>query len=104
MAVSILFSALLALSLTPALCATLLRQATHGHHGRGGLFGAFNRGFERMTGRYQRGVASVLQRSGRVMGVFAALVAALLLGLHWLPGAFLPEEDQGYFMTSIQLP
>jgi multidrug efflux pump len=40
----------------------------------------------RMTGRYQRGVASVLQRSGRVMGVFAALVAALLLGLHWLPG------------------
>ncbi|MGP3393487.1 multidrug efflux RND transporter permease subunit [Stenotrophomonas maltophilia] len=104
MAVSILFSALLALSLTPALCATLLRPNTHGHHGRGGLFGAFNRGFERMTGRYQRGVASVLQRSGRVMGVFAALVAALLLGLHWLPGAFLPEEDQGYFMTSIQLP
>ncbi|MCZ7844957.1 efflux RND transporter permease subunit [Stenotrophomonas maltophilia] len=94
----------LALSLTPALCATLLRQANHGHHGRGGLFGAFNRGFERMTGHYQRGVATVLQRSGRVMGVFAALVAALLLGLHWLPGAFLPEEDQGYFMTSIQLP
>lgn len=103
MAVSILFSALLALSLTPALCATLLRPTTHGHHGRGGLFGAFNRGFERMTGRYQRGVASLLQRSGRVMGVFAALVVALLLGLHWLPGAFLPEEDQGYFMTSIQL-
>ena len=97
MAVSILFSALLAPGLTPALCATLLRQASHGHHGRGGLFGAFNQGFERMTGRYQRGVATVLQRSGRVMGVFAALVAALLLGLHWLPGAFLPEEDQGLF-------
>ncbi|EZP46586.1 Multidrug ACR family efflux system [Stenotrophomonas sp. RIT309] len=104
MSVSILFSALLALSLTPALCATLLRQGTRGHHGRGGVFGAFNRGFERMTGRYQQGVAAVLRRSGRVMGLFAALLVALLIGLHWLPGAFLPEEDQGYFMTSIQLP
>ena len=104
MAVSILFSALLALSLTPALCATLLRPGTRGHHPRGGVFGLFNRGFERMTGRYQRGVATVLRRTGRVMAVFAALVLALLLGLHWLPGAFLPEEDQGYFMTSIQLP
>ncbi|KRG66052.1 acriflavine resistance protein B [Stenotrophomonas humi] len=104
MAVSILFSALLALSLTPALCASLLRPSTRGHHDRGGLFGMFNRGFERMTGRYQRGVARLLRRTGRVMGVFAALVLALLFGLHWLPGAFLPEEDQGYFMTSIQLP
>ena len=104
MAVSILFSALLALSLTPALCASLLRPSTRGHHDRGGLFGMFNRGFERMTGRYQRGVAIVLRRTGRVMGVFVALVLALLFGLHWLPGAFLPEEDQGYFMTSIQLP
>ncbi|MCD9087238.1 multidrug efflux RND transporter permease subunit [Stenotrophomonas sp. SY1] len=104
MAVSILFSAVLALSLTPALCASLLRPSTRGHHDRGGLFGMFNRGFERMTGRYERGVAMVLRRAGRVMGVFAALVLALLLGLYWLPGAFLPEEDQGYFMTSIQLP
>jgi multidrug efflux pump len=104
MAVSILFSAVLALSLTPALCASLLRPSTRAHHDRGGLFGMFNRGFERMTGRYERGVAMVLRRAGRVMGVFAALVLALLLGLYWLPGAFLPEEDQGYFMTSIQLP
>ncbi|KAF1017300.1 MAG: Multidrug efflux pump subunit AcrB [Stenotrophomonas maltophilia] len=104
MAVSILFSALLALSLTPALCATLLRPSTRGHHDRSGLFGAFNRGFERMTGHYQRGVAGVLRRAGRVMAVFAGLVLTLLLGLYWLPGAFLPEEDQGYFMTSIQLP
>ncbi|HCR56486.1 MAG TPA: multidrug efflux RND transporter permease subunit, partial [Raoultella sp.] len=44
------------------------------------------------------------RRSGRVMGLFAALLVALLIGLQWLPGAFLPEEDQGYFMTSIQLP
>ncbi|MCC7633433.1 multidrug efflux RND transporter permease subunit [Stenotrophomonas rhizophila] len=104
MAMSILFSALLALSLTPALCATLLAPSTRGHHGRGGLFGRFNRGLERMTGRYQGWVVRIVRRGGRSMAVFAALVVALGLGLHLLPGAFLPEEDQGYFMTSIQLP
>ena len=104
MAVSILFSALLALSLTPALCATLLAPSTRGHHGRGGVFGRFNRGLDRMTGRYQGWVVRIVRRGGRSMAVFAALVVALGLGLHLLPGAFLPEEDQGYFMTSIQLP
>ncbi|MCF7749779.1 multidrug efflux RND transporter permease subunit [Bacillus subtilis subsp. subtilis] len=104
MAVSILFSALLALSLTPALCATLLSPSTRGHHGRAGVFGGFNRGLDRMTGRYQGWVVRILRRGGRSMAVFAALVVALALGLQWLPGAFLPEEDQGYFMTSIQLP
>ena len=104
MAVSILFSALLALTLTPALCATLLKPSTRGHHGRGGFFGAFNRGMARMSHGYQGRVVRILQRGGRSMAVFAALVVALGLGLHLLPGAFLPEEDQGYFMTSIQLP
>ena len=105
MAVSILMSAVLALSLTPALCATLLRPVAAGQHqARTGVFGAFNRGFAWMTGRYHRIVTAVLRRSGRVMGVFAALLLVLAAGLHWLPGAFLPEEDQGYFMTSMQLP
>ena len=103
MAVAILFSAFLALSLTPALCATLL----HPHAGHGvqrGFFGWFNQGFARMERRYAGGVQGLLQRSGRVMLVFAALVGALSFGLGALPSAFLPEEDQGYFMTSIQLP
>ena len=103
MAVAILFSAFLALSLTPALCATLLKPVT-GHAQARGFFSGFNRGFGRMTERYGHGVLGLVKRSGRVMVVFAALVATLAVGLARLPSAFLPEEDQGYFMTSIQLP
>jgi multidrug efflux pump len=103
MAVAILFSAFLALSLTPALCATLLKPVS-GHAPARGFFGWFNRGFGRMTERYEHGVLGLVKRSGRVMVVFAALVAALGVSLGQLPSAFLPEEDQGYFMTSIQLP
>ncbi|MCC4590782.1 multidrug efflux RND transporter permease subunit [Xanthomonas campestris pv. cannae] len=104
MAVSILFSAFLALTLTPALCATLLRPVAPGHHARSGFFGAFNRGFERLAGSYAARVTWLLRRGGRVMAVFAALCVALVLAMRVLPSAFLPEEDQGYFMTSIQLP
>jgi len=103
MAVAILFSAFLALSLTPALCATLLKPVA-GHLPARGFFGGFNLRFGRMTERYEHGVRGLVKRSGRVMVVFAALVAALGVGLDQLPSAFLPEEDQGYFMTSIQLP
>ncbi len=103
MAVAILFSAFLALSLTPALCATLLKPVA-GHRPARGFFGWFNQRFSRMTERYGHGVLGLVKRSGRVMVLFAALVAALGVSLDRLPSAFLPEEDQGYFMTSIQLP
>ncbi|MCG5243632.1 multidrug efflux RND transporter permease subunit [Azospirillum doebereinerae] len=104
MAVAILFSAFLALTLTPALCATLLRPIDPAHHGKRGFFGWFNRGFDRLTHRYERRIAGLVTRTGRVMLVFAALVAILALAFRQLPSSFLPEEDQGYFMTSIQLP
>lgn len=104
MAVSILFSALLALSLTPALCATLLRPVAPDHQHKRGFFGAFNRAFERFSAGYGARVQRLLGRSGRMMVVFA-VIGALLAGAIWLlPSSFLPEEDQGYFMTSIQLP
>ncbi len=104
MAVAILFSAFLALTLTPALCATLLKPVDPGHHEKRGFFGWFNRRFDAMTSRYESRVGQLVARSGRVMLVFAALTAVLVLAFRQLPSAFLPEEDQGYFMTVVQLP
>ncbi|MFQ1729323.1 multidrug efflux RND transporter permease subunit [Aeromonas veronii] len=104
MAVSILISAFLALTLTPALCATLLRPVSPDHHEKHGFFGAFNRGFERFTAGYGARVTRLVGRSGRMMATFAALCAVLALAAAQLPSSFLPDEDQGYFMTSIQLP
>ncbi|MBC3477206.1 efflux RND transporter permease subunit [Pseudomonas taiwanensis] len=105
MAVSILFSAFLALSLTPALCATLLKPvAKGGHHERKGFFGWFNRRFEATSEGYQRWVMAALKRSGRYLLVYGALLAVLGYGFSQLPTAFLPTEDQGYTITDIQLP
>lgn len=97
MAVSILFSAFLALSLTPALCATLLKPVAKGeHHARKGFFGWFNRRFESMSNGYQRWVVLALKRSGRYLVVYAVLLAVLGYGFSQLPTAFLPTEDQGH--------
>ena len=105
MAVSILFSAFLALSLTPALCATLLKPVAKGEqHPRKGFFGWFNRRFEGMSDGYQRWVMQALQRSGRYLLLYALLLGVLGYGLSQLPTAFLPTEDQGYTITDIQLP
>ncbi|NIF25198.1 multidrug efflux RND transporter permease subunit [Pantoea sp. Tr-811] len=105
MAVSILFSAFLALSLTPALCATLLKPLAKGeHHARKGFFGWFNRRFEAMSNGYQHWVLSALKRSGRYLLLYGLLLALLGYGFSQLPTAFLPTEDQGYTITDIQLP
>ncbi len=105
MVAAIGFSALLAMSLTPALCATLLKPVTAGHgHARKGVFGWFNRGLENVKDRYAGTVGWSLQRTGRLMLVYAAL----LLGLGWaflrLPGGFLPVDDQGFITTDVQTP
>ncbi|WP_374421388.1 multidrug efflux RND transporter permease subunit [Chromobacterium sp.] len=104
MAVSILFSALLALTLTPALCATMLKPIPQGHHEKRGFFGWFNRRFERLTDWYEQRVGRLIGRAGRVMLLFLVISGALAAGFKTLPSSFLPEEDQGYFMTSFQLP
>lgn len=102
MATAILFSALLALTLTPALCATLLKMPSE--HARRGFFGLFNRGVDRLTHRYSGWTAITLKRSGQMMMLFIALCAGTGLAFSQLSSAFLPEEDQGYFMTAFQLP
>lgn len=103
MAVSILFSAFLALSLTPALCATLLKPVT-GHEKKNRFFTWFNDRFDRMTAGYERWVVAVLKRTGRAMLVFVAVLGLVGVAFANWPTSFLPEEDQGYFLTSIQLP
>lgn len=104
MAVSILFSAFLALTLTPALCATLLRPLNAEHHQKIGFFSTFNRGFARLTASYSARMTRLVGRCGRMMVIFTALCIVLAVAVWRLPSSFLPDEDQGYFMTSIQLP
>ncbi|WP_422059890.1 multidrug efflux RND transporter permease subunit [Sphingopyxis sp.] len=110
LAISIGFSALLALTLTPALCATLLKP--HDDTKRSGpigerfdrFFGGFNRWFGRTTDRYQGRVGRILSAPLRWLGIFLALVAVTALLFTRLPGSFLPQEDQGYLITVIQAP
>jgi multidrug efflux pump len=102
---SMIFSVTLALSLTPALCASLLQPAKKGHKSeKRGFFGWFNRGFAATSLHYQSGVGRLLKRAGMLMIVFAAIVALMAVLFVRLPTSFLPDEDQGYFVTAVSLP
>ncbi|MFS2153379.1 multidrug efflux RND transporter permease subunit [Rhizobium sp. Rhizsp42] len=104
MVVSILFSAFLALSLTPALCATFLKPIKGGHHQKGGPGGWFNRKFEKLTNRYTSSVTGMARRAGRMMIVYLALVVGLGYLFVSLPTSFVPDEDQGFLIVDIQGP
>ncbi len=100
-----LFSIFLAMSLTPALCATLLKPVEKGHHLRKeGFFGWFNRGFAATRKNYEGLLARTISKAPRYVVVYLAIVAAVGWLYIRLPSSFLPDEDQGYFITSIQLP
>ena len=105
MIASIAFSALLALSLTPALCATILKPVEAGHHGsRKGFLGWFNRKFHSTTLTYEKQVAKMFGRAGRFMFIYLAICLACAW-MYWkLPTSFLPNEDQGYIFVNVQLP
>jgi hydrophobe/amphiphile efflux-1 (HAE1) family protein len=94
-------SLLNALTLSPALCALVMRpESEH----KNPLFRGFDRGFRAVVRQYDRGVRALLPRRLAVAGVFLALVGATVLLFRTVPRGFLPDEDQGYFITSFQLP
>jgi multidrug efflux pump len=102
---AIAFSALMALSLTPALCATLLKPVEAGHsHARKGMFGWFNRRLENVRGRYVSTVGWSLKRTGRLMLIYAVLVGVLAWAFIRLPAGFVPVDDQGFITTDVQTP
>ncbi|MBB6117967.1 multidrug efflux pump [Rahnella inusitata] len=104
MAVSILLSAFLAMTLTPALCASLLKPVDKHSTMKSGFAVWFNRHFCHFSSRYESGLRYVLKRTGRVMVLYILLCGFLFAALGALPSSFIPDEDQGYFMTSVQLP
>ena len=102
---AMVLSVLVALILTPALCATLLRPvAKGGHLTETGLFGRFNRAFDRGNERYRDFVARMIDRTPRSMLVFGGIALAMAFLFTRLPTAFLPAEDQGFLFTLVQGP
>ncbi|WP_033137073.1 efflux RND transporter permease subunit [Aeromonas finlandensis] len=98
-------SVLVALILTPALCATLLKPMKHGEFGaKRGFFGWFNRAFDAGTNRYQSGVRKVIKQGVRYSIIYGAMLAVLAVLFMRMPTSFLPEEDQGVIMSMVQLP
>ena len=102
---SIAFSAFMALSLTPALCATLLKPVEAGHHlEKKGFFGWFNRSFSRVNKGYENSVTRMLKRAPRWLILYAAVIAVAVLMFQKLPTSFVPNEDQGSILVNVQLP
>ncbi|MCX8996755.1 efflux RND transporter permease subunit [Rhizobiaceae bacterium BDR2-2] len=100
---AMILSVIVALILTPALCATILKKPAHGAKERG-VFGWFNRGFERGTGRYRQSVGAIIRRSPIFLVLFVLISVAVAYLFSTLPSSFLPEEDQGTLITSVSLP
>ncbi|NCB90468.1 MAG: multidrug efflux RND transporter permease subunit, partial [Gammaproteobacteria bacterium] len=98
-------SVLVALILTPALCATLLKPVSAEHHEkRSGFFGWFNAKFDHSVNHYTNSVSGIVRKTGRYLVVYLIIVIGMAVLFMRLPTSFLPEEDQGVFMTMIQLP
>jgi multidrug efflux pump len=102
---AMLVSVFLALSLTPALCATFLKPVEAGHkQAKRGFFGWFNRGFKATTHAYEDWVAKILRRIAVMLVAFAAIVVVVFFMFTRMPSSFLPTEDQGYLIANVQLP
>ena len=100
-AISVTISGFVALTLSPALCALVLKP---GHGARTGFFGQFNRAFDWTRDRYTAAAGQIIKRSALAVVVFGIVIVLGALLFRVLPSSFLPEEDQGYFITIVQLP
>jgi multidrug efflux pump len=102
---AMVLSVFVALILTPALCASLLKPLPQGHHGaQRGFFGWFNRRFDHGRERYHAGVRHVIEHSGRWLVFYLAVIVGVGLLFARLPKSFLPDEDQGYMLVITQTP
>ncbi len=101
---AMVLSVFVALILTPALCANLLKPASRDHHEKTGFFGWFNRKFNSASRRYQSVVGHMLGRSGRYLLIYVAIVGVLAFSFTRLPTSFLPDEDQGMMFAQMVLP
>ncbi|MCX7210329.1 MAG: efflux RND transporter permease subunit, partial [Burkholderiales bacterium] len=101
---AMVFSAIMALTLTPALCATILKPVDPNLHERKGFFGWFNRFFKRTSSSYQTGVEKVLKNTGRYMAIYVGIILCVVWITLRMPTSFLPAEDQGYLLANVQLP
>ncbi|POT98522.1 hydrophobe/amphiphile efflux-1 family RND transporter [Escherichia sp. ESNIH1] len=103
---AMVLSVIVALILTPALCATMLKPIAKGDHGEGkkGFFGWFNRMFDKSTHHYTDSVGNILRSTGRYLLLYIVIVAGMAFLFVRLPSSFLPDEDQGVFLTMAQLP
>ncbi|ECE1669244.1 efflux RND transporter permease subunit [Salmonella enterica] len=98
-------SVLVALILTPALCATLLKPVSAEHHEKkSGFFGWFNTKFDHSVNHYTNSVSGIVRNTGRYLIIYLLIVVGMAVLFLRLPTSFLPEEDQGVFLTMIQLP
>ncbi|MXS21565.1 efflux RND transporter permease subunit [Pseudomonas oryzihabitans] len=101
---SMVLSVLVALTLTPALCATLLKPHQQGQHEKRGFFGWFNRTFENGQHRYERSVAAVIRHKIPFLIVYLVIVAGMALLFTRIPSSFLPAEDQGVIFAQVTTP
>ncbi|MEC7547324.1 MAG: efflux RND transporter permease subunit [Pseudomonadota bacterium] len=101
---AMVLSVFVALILTPALCATMLKPHSGDHQTKTGFFGWFNRTFEKATAGYKNRVNSTIMHWGRYVFIYIAIVGVLIFSFMRLPNAFLPEEDQGMLIALVQLP
>src|SRR5476649_2125648 len=102
---AMVLSVLVAMILTPALCATMLKPIAKGDHGeKKGFFGWFNKKFDQSAHHYTDSVGNILRSTGRYLLIYLLIVVGMALLFIRLPTSFLPEEDQGVFLTMAQLP